>query len=845
MPETIQRSFAGGEISPSLRSRADITKYQTGLALCENMFIRAQGGAYSRAGLRFIGEIGDSSKEARLIPFSFNTEQTYVLVFEENTLRFVRDGGYVLENDAVTIYEIATPYTEDELPRIGFTQRADVMTLVHPNHAPRNLSRTGDNAWSLDVIDFTPRIDPPTFVTVSFSAINNITQADPAVVTTTTPHGFISGQSVSIDGVLGMTELNGNAYIITILTSNTFSLNGIDSTAFTAYTSGGTARQAPLALRGTGAGDFDKTYTYVVTAVSFTGEESIASQQRSTTTKSLSDTAGVRLQWNAVAGANFYKIYKDPSNSTGVFGLIGTSNTLTFDDFNIAPITSEAPPKLRDPFTELTGSISDFDVNDLTVTTTTAHNLGSGELVTIDGILQPVNFNGGTFSIIVLDDVRFQLVDTGIVGPFPAYTSGGTFLRVAELPAVVNYYQQRQIFANTNFNRQTVFTSQTANFDSLRTSTPTRADDAITFSIAGREVNEIRHIVELDAMILLTSGGTWRVTEGQDRVLTPSTIGVRKQSSKGASWVQPQILDNTVIYIQDQGSRVRDLSYDFSNDNFGGEDLSIMAQHLFEDFEIKYMTHADEPYGILWMVRNDGRLLGLTYQREQQVWAWHQHVTDGTFESITSIQEDGRDAVYTVVNRTIGGVTKRYIERMEKRHTATDDVFCVDSGLNYDGAPADNISGLDHLEGKDVAVVADGNVVSGLTVSGGAITLPRNASKVTVGLPYTCSIETLDVDTGELAATLKAKSISISKVVIEFLESRGAKCGPIQDNDTVQLEEFKPRLESDNYDAIAVRTEKAEVILEPTWNRGGGLRIVQTYPLPMTILAVVPQVDIS
>lgn len=770
MPETIQRSFTGGEISPALRSRADLAKYTSGLALCQNMFPRSQGGVYSRPGTKFVGELDNNDQRARLIPFSFNTDQTYILVFEHLKMRVIRNGGYVLDGGGPSVYEIATPYTESQLPRLGFTQSADIMTIVHPGHDVRNLSRTADDAWSLDVVDYTPTIDPPDWVITNTKSITSITQANPAVVTTSAAHGFNTDDLITITGAVGMTQVNDRTFSIVVVSTTTFILKDEDSTSHGGYVSGGTVTRDGLTAFGDGAGDFDKTYSYVLTTVDESGSESIASTVESITTPSLSTTAAVRLEWQAVTGADYYRVYKDPSNGTGIYGWIGNSETTQFDDYNVAPISSDAPPEDRDPFAGADNK-----------------------------------------------------------------------------PATVNYYQQRQVFANTNNERQTVYTTQVGNFKSLRTSTPTRADDAVTFTISAREVNEIRHIVEIDAMILLTSGGEWRMTEGQDQVLTPSTVGVRKQSNNGASWVPPAIVNDTVIYVQEKGARIRDLNYEFVNDRFRGNDLSIMAEHLFENYEIEEMTYSDEPYGILWAVRNDGVLLGLTYQREHQVWAWHQHTTDGTFESVASITEDGRDAVYVVVKRQIDGVTVRYIERFEKRDVSDSaSVFCVDSGLTYDGVSATVISGLDHLEGESVAVVADGNVVKGLSVVSGSITLPRAAEKVAVGLPYTPAIETLDIDIGSTAESLKAREVSVAKVTLEVEKSRGGWVGPKSDDGTADnMIEIKPRFDSDDYNSIALKTFKQEVIIEPEWNLGGGIRIEQRDPLPLGILAIVPDVSIS
>ena len=371
----------------------------------------------------------------------------------------------------------------------------------------------------------------------------------------------------------------------------------------------------------------------------------------------------------------------------------------------------------------------------------------------------------------------------------------------------------------------------------------------MTFTIAAQQVNEIRHLLPLDSLILLTSGGEWIMTEGQDRVLTPSTIGVRIQSYNGCSIVPPVVINSTALFLQEKGARLRDLGYEFSNDKYTGNDLSLMAEHLFEDKQITAMTYAAEPYSIVWCVRNDGVMLGLTYQREHQVWGWHQHNTQGTFESVASIAEDDRDAVYVIVKRSVNGSDVRYVERLEKRESINAaNCFYVDSGLTYDGTPATVISGLGHLEGKTVSILTDGYTVPDQVVSSGAITLQRAASKVHVGLSYTPVIETLDIDTPSPSQTIKAQSVSVSvsKVTVEVSGSRGGFVGPRQDNGSAPpMSEIKPRFDSDNYDPIALKTYKQEVFIQPQWSKGGGLRIEQRAPLPMAILSVIPQVDVG
>lgn len=684
--KTIQRSFTSGELSPALRVRADLGKYASGLDTCKNFFVKAQGGAYSRAGTRFVGELGDSTRKGRLIPFAFNTEQTYILVFEHLKMRVIKDGGYIVD---APIYEIATPYTETQLPLLKFTQSADVMTIVHPSHDPRNLSRLADNNWTLATVDYTP--------------------------TTSAPTGLAAVAS------------------------------------------------------GTGGGTYNKTYEYVVTAVGADDSESLASAEAQITLNSLSGTYGVKLTWTAVGGTVYYKIYKSDSVNTQVYGWIGESKKLVspeFSDFNIAPDMTVAPPEDRDPFAGADNK-----------------------------------------------------------------------------PSTVNYYQQRQIYANSVNEPQTMWTTQTANYSSLRTSSPARADDAVTLTIAGRQVNEIRHIIALDSLILMTSGGEWLVSEGENDVLAPDTAGVRIQSYNGASEVPPVVINDTVVFVQEKGAKIRDLGYTFSSDKYQGNDLSIMSDHLFEGYEIKEMTYAYEPYGILWCIRNDGILLGMTYQKEHEVWGWHQHDTQGAFESIASVTEGQRDAVYVIVKRNVNGSDVRYVERMEPREeTLPEDCFYVDSGLSYDGVATTAISGLDHLEGETVAVLADGNVVKGLTVTGGAITLPREASKVHVGLSYTPEIITLGVDTAQ--ATIRGAKKSIGDVRMAVQDSRGGWVGPADGGEEL-LREIRPRFTSDGYDTIPLKSFIQRINIAADWSDDAQLRIVQKDPLPLSILAIIPEVDIG
>jgi len=443
----------------------------------------------------------------------------------------------------------------------------------------------------------------------------------------------------------------------------------------------------------------------------------------------------------------------------------------------------------------------------------------------------------------LLPDIS-DTADADARDPFPSLTGD-------DFPGVVTYYQQRQIFGRTNNNRQTIFATQSGNYKSMRRSRPTKADDSIERTIAAQTVNEIRHFVELDALLILTSGGEWRVTEGQDGVMTPASVGFRQQTDYGSSDVPPVKIGNSALFVQTGGKTVRDLAYTFQSDAYAGNDLSLLAKHLFKNRTVKEWAYAQEPDGIVWTVMDDGEMLGLTYQKEHQVFGWHHHDTQGTFESVAVIPENDLDAVYVIVKRTINGATKRYVERMKPRDwLVAEDAFIVDCGLTYDSTPATTISGLDHLEGMVVVALADGNVVTAddsgtpLTVSSGAITLPTSASKVHIGLSYTSDFETLDVDPVQSIIqrdAFRGKPLNVGEVIVKVKDSRGGYIGP----DETMLNDLPSREVSDSYDPLALQTTEYRVSLEEDWTSNGKVFIRQTDPLPMTILAVIPDVDVG
>jgi hypothetical protein len=277
------------------------------------------------------------------------------------------------------------------------------------------------------------------------------------------------------------------------------------------------------------------------------------------------------------------------------------------------------------------------------------------------------------------------------------------FASAGNYPGAVSYFEQRKAFGGSINEPQTLWMTRSGTESDMSYSIPVRDDDRIKIEVAVREASTIRHIVPLTQMLMLTNSSELRVSPINSDVITPSTISVRPQSYLGANNVQPEVVNNVVVYCADRGGHVRELGYSWQSQGFITGDLSLRATHLFDNLTLSDMCYAKSPQPILWFISTSGNMLGLTYVPEQQIGAWHWHDTDGVFESLTAVAEGDEDSVYVIVKRTINGVIKRYVERLASRQVAAiEDCIFVDSALTYNGTGT-------------VGVGAD------LTISGGTV----------------------------------------------------------------------------------------------------------------------------
>lgn len=405
-------------------------------------------------------------------------------------------------------------------------------------------------------------------------------------------------------------------------------------------------------------------------------------------------------------------------------------------------------------------------------------------------------------------------------------------------PSATGFYEDRLVFAGSKGFPQTFWTSKTGDYYNFGTSIPSADDDGITATLNGGQMNGIKAIIAFGEMLLLTAGGEFKVSGG-GKAITGSNVLSQPQEYRGVSDVNPVTIGSRIIYVQHQGNIIRDLAYSYDVDKYTGDDLNLLASHLFEGHKIISMTYQQIPNSIVWCVRDDGLLLGLTYIKEQDIYAWHQHTTaGGKFVSVCNIGGATEDKLYAVIER--GG--QYYVEIMESRDKSTnvEDQFFVDSGITYEGEPTDEISGLEHLEGYTVAILADGNVLPQQTVENGKVLLGNKYKKVHVGLPIDAEIKTLPIDFTAQDGTYLSRKKRIAAVTLLLKDSRGGLFG-MKEN---ELDEFKWRSNEAYGEPISLQTGKFKVTIKSaTYDETQQIIIKQPDPLPMTVLSLIPEIE--
>ncbi len=424
----------------------------------------------------------------------------------------------------------------------------------------------------------------------------------------------------------------------------------------------------------------------------------------------------------------------------------------------------------------------------------------------------------------------------------------GAFSATTGQPAAVTFYEQRLVFANTTLQPQTIFFSVAGSFEDFADgANPT---DALIYTIGSNQVNVIRYLASGRVLIVGTSGGEFAVSaSGTTEPISPTNAQIKRQANYGSANIQPIQVGNVTMFVQRASRKMRELVYNFDEDSYQAPDLTILAEHITET-GITEIAFQQEPDNVVWCVLTNGKFVGMTYRREENVVGWHEQIIGGSFGSGNSVVESvavipgdlNEDQVYLVVKRTIGGATKRYVEFFSNFDFGSnvEDAFFVDSGLTYSGSAATSISGLDHLEGQTVSILANGSTHPDKVVSSGSITLDRSVTKAHVGLSYDSTLQTMRIDAGGTEGTAQGKIKRIHEITLRLFRTVGIQVGS-QDS---ELDRIPFRSSADAMDtALPLFTGDKEVEFRGGFDNDGFIVIKQNQPLPATVLAIFPRLQ--
>lgn len=811
---TIRQSFNGGELTPEFFGRLDDVKNQSGLALMRNFIALPHGPAVNRSGFGYVRTTKDSTKKSRLIPFIYSTGQAYAIELGDGYMRFHQQGATLLAG-SVPAWSFPVAYSIGDMVSVSGVNYYCIQ--AHSGYSPPNY-----HYWY--PLPASGEYEIPTaFLEAELFDIHYVQSND----------------------VLTLVHPNHHPCELRRHGATNWTINDI---AFAPNIPAPTSGASAVTTSNTRSIVTQAVYQYKVTSVGSDG-----------TTESL-DGGNMYGQVTTLtactnASPGVFSCSVAPNLMVGMpvrmYAVIFASHTMADATYYVKTI-SGASITLTD------GSGSDVDtsawgsfvsgaviaigvVNDLLVTGN--RNRITWNIATGAAYYNVYKESNGLFGFIGRTTNTF-FVDDNITADLSRtpQVSQDPFSSAQNYPAAVSYFEQRRCFAGTINAPQSLWMTRSGTESSLSYSIPTRDDDAISIRVAARENNTIRHIVPLGSMVLLTNAAEWRVTSVNSDAITPTSISVRPQSYVGASNAQPVIVNNNLIYAAARGGHVREMAYAFQANGYMTGDLSLRAPHLFDGLTIADMAYAKCPQPVCWFTSSNGSLLGLTYIPEQQVGAWHHHDTDGAFESICVIPEGNEDVLYAVINRTVNGSQRRYVERMASRQfTDQADAFFVDCGLTYSGSPATTISGLGHLEGKTVNILADGAVQPPCIVTSGSITLAQSASKVQVGLPITADIQTMPLAVGVDGGYGQGRAKNINRIWARVYRSGGMMAGPDADHLTV----VKPRRDDPYGSPPALRSEEVNLVVSPSWGTDGQLFLRQTDPLPLTLVSLTMEVALG
>lgn len=812
--DVLQTNFTSGEISPELRGRVDVQQYHNGAETLENFLVMVQGGLRNRPGTEHIDEVNDSTKRTRIIPFEFSDEQAYILELSDYLMRVYRDDALVEVSGAPIT--VVTPWSEDEIWDLKYTQSADILYVVHKDHHPQKISRTSHTMWTLTEFGNSdgPYLDPNKGSTT-------------AHITVVTDNRFVRwdiGTPAFIVSDIGkyVEWRDGDVWRVALIT-------GFFSSSLVTADEVGSYYHPPT----------DSVIT----------ESALASTAAPNTVIAFnSNDVGKYLRENtAVAPETWHQI-------TAYTNYAAVTNTAALTMHNTAPT----------PGTDVITSGDRTVTIDVEMTQDVFVASDTGRQMRFD-------FAGSKIwgTILTVTDARnVRMHITGQEMPLDPrqldetlYNNGvtrnwqlGAWSDSTGYPRAVSFHEGRLCFAGSKSNPHDIWMSIAGDFENMA---PTEADssveddNAITKTYADNQVSIPVFLSSGPTLLLGTNGSIYQIKASSiNEAITPTNITIKSQTEAGAeSTVNATKVGVATLFAQKGGKKLRELTYNFEIDRHIANDITVFSSHLFSRGQtITQVSYQEEPYSMLWLLRSDGVLIGVTYDREQKVVAYHKHTLGGAsavVESIATIYDPvaKEDVLYCVVNRLINSNQVRYVEKLTKSvypASATDnlDMVFLDDHVKYVGADATVITGLGHLEGELVDVVADGSYVGQHTVASGQITLATAAANVYVGLGYTSTVTGLPLEGGSQLGTSQGKRKKATSSTIRVLDSVGMSYGVV--GGTAYIMDFREAGEPMD-EAPPMRTSDERLTPEGGFEPDTRWTITQTQPYPLNIAYVMTE----
>jgi hypothetical protein len=923
--ELIKYAFTSGEISETLFGRSDLEQYDLGLAKAENWFVDYRGGLSTRPGFEFIDFVMDDDKDTKFFDFRFSPDlaNVYVILFGDEYIRFIQDGGYVLEGD-----ETITNIVGDTVTAAGhgysngdWIKISGVVGISNINGRTFQVANVAGNDFDLLTVPALTAFVPTGAYTSGGTANRIYTVVSPYAA-----EDLVDLVSFQRRDLLRLTHKDYPIYNLTRIDQTDWT---IEEEVIT------TGANAPTGITTTPSSAGNAGALFTVTAVLEDGTETIMARPvLLINSVNWTTTAGsVTVKWNVHSEAVSYNIYRsivvpdDADLTAGLdLGFIGSVTGTQFVDNNIIPDFTKTPPQQNNPFAP--GGITSIIV--------TAVGSGYPQSATVSVAGGGTGFSG--FPIVnnagEITGVTILKPGQDYVNPTVSFAGGGAGATATAtaaaltgiFPSSSTIFQQRQMYAATDEEPLTFWASKPRKFSNFDFSKITIDSDSYEFEVDSAEVAPIRHMVPMrGGLVIMSQTGIWQLSGGNSGVVTPTNALADPQTYTGVSKVFPIRLGTDLLYVEGKGYTVRQLNYNEYARVYNGADRSLLSNHLFANNKrIVRWAFAENPFKVVWSVRTDGAFLALTAVPDEKVFAWTPHSTKGLMKDILSILENDADRIYVVVQRYINGRWTKFIERMALREPEySEDSFAVDCGLTLSSTtpaatisiaaatgsdvvvtasagvfasgdvgkvlragggkmnvitftdsthvrvniirpiteviqqdagsqvlditsgnwtldtPVTSVGGLWHLEGQPVSVLADGNVIPSLTVTDGAITLPVAATRVIVGLKYTCiarSLPPVVTDT-----VIEARRKRVVGVGTRLSDTRGLKAGRALDS----LYEQKERANELWGEPIELFSGIRVQMLDPEWNEEGQTYFVQDNPLPATLLGVVFDLEVG